>query len=156
MHILFVCTGNTCRSPMAEVLMRRALESRGHTSVTVGSAGTGAWEGGPASEGALLVGLENGLDVTGHRARLLTRDVVRSADLVLTMSAQHRERAVALGAGDRAHVLGEYAGRPPGQTEVNDPYGADLDSYRTTFRELDALVSVVAARIAAGRPGEQH
>src|SRR3954466_6121375 len=85
MHILFVCTGNTCRSPMAETLLRHALEARGATQVTVGSAGSGAWEGAPASEGAYLVALEHGLDLSAHRARMLTRELVNSADLVLTM-----------------------------------------------------------------------
>jgi len=155
MHVVFVCTGNTCRSPLAEALMRRALAARGHTSIQVSSAGTGAWDGAPASEGSLLVGLENGLDLTQHRARLLTRELALAADLILVMSPQQRERVAALGAGDRAHTLIEFAG-VGGPAEVQDPFGSDLDAYRTTYRQLDELVDAVAARIAAGRSGEQH
>ena len=110
MRVVFICTGNTCRSPMAEAMMRRALAARGHQNVEVGSAGIGAWEGAPASEGSLLVGLENGLDLSQHRARLLTPDLARGADLILAMSVQQRDRAAALGAGERAHTLGEFAG----------------------------------------------
>jgi protein-tyrosine-phosphatase len=155
MHVVFVCTGNTCRSPLAEALMRRALAARGHTNIQVSSAGTGAWDGAPASEGSLLVGLENGLDLTQHRARLLTRELAQTADLILVMSPQQRERVAALGAGDRAHTLTEFAG-VGGAAEVQDPFGSDLDAYRATYRQLEELVDAVAARIAAGRSGEQR
>ena len=65
-HVLFVCTGNICRSPLAEALLRRELGLRGTDGVQVSSAGTGAWEGAPTSEGAYLVALENGLDLSAH------------------------------------------------------------------------------------------
>jgi protein-tyrosine-phosphatase len=148
MHILFVCTGNTCRSPMAEGLLRAALAAKGLDQVTVSSAGTGAWDGAPVSEGSYLVGLEQGLDLSEHRARLLTRDVVRSADLILVMSGHHVARVTELGGEDKVHLLGTYAGREEGQSEVNDPYGADLTAYRTTFAELQDLIGSVVSRVA--------
>src|SRR2546430_12784605 len=84
-RILLVCTGNICRSPLASALLERALLERGIEGIAVGSAGTGAWDGAPVSEGAYLVGLERGLDLSGHRARLLPREPVDGADLILTM-----------------------------------------------------------------------
>lgn len=136
---------------MAEALLRRALAARGHDHVTVGSAGTGAWEGAPASEGAYLVSLENGVDLSAHRARLLTAELVREADLVLAMSAQHRARVGALGGADRAYTLAEYAGRRGRQGDISDPFGGDIEGYRRTFRELEELVDGVVTRMTAER-----
>jgi protein-tyrosine phosphatase len=150
MHILFVCTGNTCRSPLAEALLRHELERRNIEGVEVGSAGTGAWDGSPASEGAYLVALEHGLDLSAHRARLLTRDLVRQSDLVLTMSPHHRARAEALGGEGKAHTLVGYAGEGD-DAEVPDPYGSDLDDYRLAYDRLTSLIAVAADRLAAAR-----
>jgi protein-tyrosine phosphatase len=133
---------------MAEALMRQALATRGLEQVTVSSAGTGAWDGAPVSEGAYLVGLENGLDLSGHSARLLTRDVVRGADLILVMSGHHLARVVELGGEHKVHLLAAYAGRDETQAEVSDPFGSDLASYRTTFAELQELIGAVAGRVA--------
>ncbi|SRR5712691_11073029 len=148
-QILLVCTGNICRSPLAAALLTRALTERGVEGIDVSSAGTGAWDGAPASEGAYLVGLERGLDLSGHRARLLTRELVEGADLILTMARHHRARVDELGGEGRVFVLGEYAGRDGEEAEVSDPFGGDLDVYRDTCAELEALVAAAVERIVA-------
>lgn len=155
-HILLVCTGNTCRSPLAEALLRKKLGERGVDGVEVSSAGTGAWDGAPASEGAYLIALEHGLDLSAHRARLLTRELVGTADLVLTMARHHRARVEQLGTGIQAHLLGEYAGRAGAEAEVRDPFGGDLEGYRETFLELDTMLGGVVERLERERLGDRR
>ena len=146
-RVLLVCTGNICRSPLAAALLQRALTDRGIEGMDVSSAGTGAWDGAPVSEGAYLVGLERGLDLSAHRARLLTRELVEEADLVLTMARHHRARVDELGGEGRVFVLGEYAGREGDEAEVSDPFGGDLEVYRDTCVELEALIEAAVDRI---------
>jgi protein-tyrosine-phosphatase len=151
MRVLFVCSGNTCRSPLAEALFRRLLDESGRNDIEVLSAGTGAYEGSPASEGAYLVAIEAGLDLSAHRARLLDRELVKQADLILAMSRGHVSRAERLGGEGRVHLLGEYAGLGGDELEIRDPYGGDVEGYRATLKQLEQLLIAARDRLLAER-----
>ena len=97
MNILFVCSGNTCRSPLAEALAKRIAVKRGLRDINVSSAGTNAWDNVPATDEALLVGMERDVDLTGHRARKLTPAIVSEADLIFVMTPGHLEQVKQMG-----------------------------------------------------------
>jgi protein-tyrosine-phosphatase len=149
MQLLFVCTGNTCRSPLAEAIARRMIADRMIPDIIVGSAGTSAWADAPASDGALLVALEHGIDLGDHRARPLAQELVSRAQVILTMGPHHLDRAEALGGTGRTWLLTDFASGTP--RPISDPFGGDLDVYRATFAELEEAVGAVLDRIVVDR-----
>lgn len=154
MRIVFVCTGNTCRSPLAEAIARKVAIERGLIELEISSAGTSAWEGAPASDGALLVGIERNIDLSQHRAQQLTREMVAAADYIFAMGPHHLERIEAMGGEGKAHLLAAFASGGSSDRSVSDPFGGDLDVYRATVDELQLEVRRVLDRLAAERtPG---
>lgn len=108
--ILIVCTGNICRSPIAEGLLRHHLQARGVGDVQVASAGVSGWDGSPASTEAVEALAERGIDISSHLARRLGRQTIDSADLVIAMAEEHRREMarIAPSAGPRTFTLKEF------------------------------------------------
>lgn len=148
-NLLFVCTGNTCRSPLAEVLARAGVERRGWRHVQVASAGTSAESGYEASPHAATVAGRHGLDLGSHASRQLTGELVDWADLILAMSPGHLAAVDFFGGGAKVSLLGSFAAAEEGgATAVHDPYGRDEAAYQRTFEELQDLVDRSLDRLA--------
>ena len=140
MKILFVCTGNTCRSPLAAAALRAELGSDA-SRVEVSSAGVAASEGQPASAGTRDVAARAGIDLSSHRSRRTTASLVRAADFVFVMEPLHRVAVEALGAPDeRIHVLSEWP--EPGEPglPVSDPFGASREAYEECWHRIQRHV----------------
>ncbi|MFZ5649206.1 MAG: low molecular weight protein arginine phosphatase [Bacillota bacterium] len=146
MKVLFVCTGNTCRSSMARVIAERELEKAGADGVEVLSAGTFAVSGLPASANAVAVMEEMGMDLKGHRSTVLDGKLIEEADLVLTMTSRHRQTVLKIcpRAAGKVFTLGEYAGMAG---DVPDPFGAGLDVYRRVADQMEGIIRLAVDRL---------
>ncbi len=139
-HLLLVCTGNVCRSPMAAGLIRDRLQREGLSGwIHVSSAGVFALEGEPASADGVAVLAERGVDISAHRARQLDDQILGQADLVLVMEEGHRQATFAR-APQHLHkvmLFSELAGE---HADVADPYRQGRAAYERTLALLDSIL----------------
>jgi len=151
-RILMICTGNICRSPMAEGLLRRMLSESGQTDYAVSSAGTHALHGQPAEAPAVAVMASRGIDISAHRARRLNKRMLKAADLVLVMEEMHLRfvRRLLLFGHRHAYRLGRFD--PDGVVnDIPDPIGGDEQAYVASAAMIAACLREVVGQIETYR-----
>lgn len=143
MNIYFICTGNTCRSPMAEAILR----SKEIANMTVKSAGIYATNGDRVARNAKTLIEEAGMPYTSV-SRAVTNEDIEWADVILTMTETHREILVATfpEVHGKVFTLKGYV-RPDLDEDVHDPFGGDLETYRYTFGELSTTIEALERKL---------
>lgn len=134
--IMFICSGNTCRSPLAEGLFKKYLKENNITDVDVGSAGVGAFAGDGVSINSILVANNRGVDISSHRARNINPEHILTTDLFFCMSDSHKQVLSRHCNEEKIVVL-----------NVADPYGRPIEAYEECAKQLESQFPAILERI---------
>ena len=139
--IVFICTGNTCRSPMAEGLFK-ALNGEQKTGLEAISAGIFTNNGMSASENAVIVAKELGADISNHKSQMLNGDIVNDAKYLVCMTGAHYDQILLKfpNVSDKLFTLSP--------TDIDDPFGGNIDEYRSCATQIKSAVESIIERLS--------
>lgn len=142
-NILFVCIGNICRSPFAQVLFTKLMRQEGHKGFHAESAGLLALPGNSATFLAQKVAVEHGVDLAGHKAKRLSQKLVDWSELILVMEKSHKDELLAdfPEAADKTFLMRRFARVGSRSRGIADPYGLQYDAYRFCYLDIEDAVS---------------
>ena len=151
LNVIFVCTGNICRSPGAEGLLKHRWKLAGKGDLEVTSMGIGGIEGEPASEYSRQLCRENGIDIESHRSRGMRIEELKEADIVFVMEmAQLRHLRLLFPAfRDKIFMLGVWPGKKTWRTTIKDPIGRPLKVYQSVYKTIDSHIDRIMPPLLA-------
>ena len=138
--IIFVCTGNTCRSPMAEIILKNKLKLAGITDIKVSSAGLNASQGAKMSKFSSVALKKLGYKFSAFKSKQLTDEMINKANMVICMTLSHKTY---LNGYDNVYTITEVSGFP----DVLDPYGQDLSAYIKTSHQLEDACNIILSKL---------
>ncbi|HUV51149.1 MAG TPA: low molecular weight protein arginine phosphatase [Anaerolineae bacterium] len=155
-HILFVCTGNICRSPFAEGLLKKLAQKNGLDDIVADSAGLLALSGNSATSLAQKVAAEYDVDLSRHMAKSAKQDIINRSDLILAMENSHVKNLLYdfPEAEDKVFLIRRFACFGSKDRGIADPYGLNYDAYRFCFLDIQDSVSGLAEYLS-GRNGSE-
>lgn len=139
MKIMFICTGNICRSAMADWLMKKKLQERNVSDIEVYSSGIFAMQGDIPTDEAIQVMQEYDVNLTKHRATITQKSNIQEMDLILCMTTSHKQTLIHMypKLTDKIFTLKEYVGMNEKGIDIKDPWGYDIVVYRFCAAEID-------------------
>ncbi len=134
--IIFICTGNTCRSPMAEIILKKKIKDAGIIGIRVSSAGLSANAGAKISGNSALALKKLGYKVGAFKSKMATPNMIKRAELVICMTSEHKRY---LAGFDRVYSISEVTGLP----DISDPYGGDIETYVNTSMQIERACEII-------------
>ena len=149
--ILFVCSGNACRSPMAEGLLRKKLFQQFKTKLKIHSAGTLGISGSPATPNAITVAKEKGVDISGHISKGITENIIEEADFIFVMADIHKNFFTNNfpGIKNKVYLLTNFGVKKSEQKNepVKDPIGENLTFYRQVINHIEREIERIIPQL---------
>lgn len=149
--VLFVCTGNSCRSVMAEGLLKKHLKEEGKDHIEVMSAGVSAIDDAPPTNETVDAMRKAGVNIQGFKSRYLSEELIKKADLILVMSSHHMDAVIRKvpDAAGKVHLLKQYGvqddSRPCEELDIPDPIGQTSEFYEKVLETIDEETKRIAA-----------